>query len=181
MPHLWFENSGGWEAERLSGAELDLSVARLPTISEMQSGIHSGAQVARLVRSGAEGAHAWALIAPAGSSIRVNGRKMRAGLRALADRDEIRAGDKRFFYSAESIAEVVAFPGASRAIFCGRCRLPIAAGDPAVCCPGCGIWHHQGGPENRMCWTYAAACSCCDFQTPLNAGLKWVPEEDNSR
>jgi hypothetical protein len=177
MPHLWFENTGGWEAQRLRSAELDLSAASLPATTETQS----GAQVARLLRVGAEGAQAWALIAPAGSNIRVNGRRVTAGLRALADRDEIRAGERRFFFSAESIAEVVPFPGALRPIFCGRCRLPIATGDPAVCCPGCGIWHHQGGPEKRLCWTYAPACSCCDFQTHLSAELKWVPEEDNPR
>src|ERR1039457_5775469 len=126
------------------------------------------------VRVGKDGAQAWVLIAAAGSDIRVNGRTVNAGLWALANKDEIRAREKRLYFSNETVAEVVPIPGVGRPVFCGRCRLPIAAESPAVCCPGCGIWHHQGGHDNRLCWTYAPACSCCDSQTELGSGLTWV-------
>jgi hypothetical protein len=166
MPNLWCKSGGAWGARKLAGSGLEIPADK--------QGL---SPAARLIQSGAEGAALWALISPARPSVRVNGRAVAAGLRVMEDRDEIRIGDSRFFFSAESIAEVVEFPGAVRPVFCGRCRLPIATGSPAVCCPDCGIWHHQGGPENRLCWTYAPTCSYCQTQTELGSELKWAPEE----
>ena len=177
MAHLWVENTGSWEALKLNGAEHRLPGSAPPGVAETEF----GRQEARLMRVGKDGAQAWVLSAAAGSDIRVNGRTVNAGLWALANKDEIRAREKRLYFSNETVAEVVPFPGVGRPVFCGRCRLPIAAESPAVCCPGCGIWHHQGGHDNRLCWTYAPACSCCDSQTELGSGLTWVPEEDATR
>jgi hypothetical protein len=164
MAHLWIEGDDGWNAQRLDGTEFALTAA-LP------------AQAARLVQAGPCGAAMWALVAAADSKIRVNGRAVHTGLQALEDRDEIRAGMSRFFFSAESLAVVEPFPGAPRPVYCGRCRLPIDAGAPAVCCPGDKIWYHEGGPEKRFCWTYAPTCNYCPTETALDAGLKWRPEE----
>ena len=166
MPNLWYKSGGAWGARKLAGSKFEISADK-PNPSP----------AARLIQSGAEGAALWALVSPMRSGVRVNGRVVAAGLRVMADRDEIRIGDSQFFFSAESIAEVVAFPGAVRPVFCGRCRLPLAAGSPAVCCPECAIWHHQGGKENRLCWTYAPTCSYCQTQTGLGSELKWAPEE----
>jgi hypothetical protein len=164
MAHLWIEHEGEWNARGLDGAEFVLAA-------------EPSSRAPRLIQTGTDGATAWALVAAPDSNIRVNGRTAHAGLQVLDDRDEIRAGASRFFFSAESLAVVVPFPGAARAVYCGRCRLPIDAGAPAVCCPGDKIWYHQGGPENRLCWTYAPTCNYCPTQTALDAGLKWRPEE----
>lgn len=173
MPHLFRESSGSWDVRRLDG-DPGLAADLLSPGGETGAG---AGRSARLIQADAGGARAWALIVPAGSGARVNGGAVAAGLRVLADRDEICAGGSRYFFSAESIPEVVPFPESVRPVFCGRCRLLIPVGNPTVCCPNCGIWHHQGGPENRLCWTYAPACSCCNSETALDAELKWYPEE----
>ena len=91
------------------------------------------------------GSKVWALIVSANSNSRVNSRLLPAGLCVLADRDEIRFGGEVQYFSTETLAAAVDFPGADRPVFCGRCRQQIDAGTPAVCCPGCGIWYNQSG------------------------------------
>jgi hypothetical protein len=136
--------------------------------------MRSGA--ARLIRADAGGATVWALIVLANSSIRVNSCEVPAGLRVLADRDEIRMGAGAGYFSSEALAVMEPFPGADRTAYCGRCRQPIEAGALAVRCPGCGIWYHQGA--ELPCFAYAEKCTFCGHATELGAGFAWVPEED---
>ena len=156
MAHLWVHEAGeqpdggGWAAVPLVGDERRV-----------------GAALA--LRRATDG---WvALGAP---SAHVNGVALATGLRVLADRDELRAGGARAFFSTESLATVTTFPGAEGAVFCPRCKLEIAPQSPAVRCPQCAVWHHQDA--ELPCFTYAACCTLCDQPTALDAGFRWTPE-----
>jgi LSD1 subclass zinc finger protein len=110
--------------------------------------------------------------------MRVNGCEVLAGLRVLADRDEIRTDDGiQCFFSTETLAVIEAFPGADREVFCGRCRQPIKTGASAVRCPGCQIWYHQDDSESLPCWTYTDKCNFCPNPTALDSGFMWIPED----
>jgi hypothetical protein len=128
------------------------------------------------VQAEAAGSKVWALIASANSDTRVNSRSLPAGLCVLADRDEIRVGGDVQYFSTETLAAAVEFPGADRPVFCGRCRQQIDAGTPAVCCPGCGIWYNQSG--ELPCFTYSEKCTFCGHPTALDSGFAWTPEEE---
>jgi hypothetical protein len=146
MAHLWIRGEGGWRAP------------------------------ARLIRVDAGAAKIWALIAPNDAGVRVNSRPVSAGLRVLADKDEIRVGGEVRYFSTETLAAVEPFPAADRPVYCGRCRQVIEAGSAAVCCPGCNIWYHQRA--KLPCFTYAEKCTFCDHATSLNSGFVWIPEGD---
>ena len=110
----------------------------------------------------------------------MNGRPVRHGIRVLKNRDAIRvAGCRPSYYSTERLPEVVAFAGIDIP-YCARCKLAIEPGHAAVCCPGCGVWHHEqteADGETRQCWSYAPRCSVCDQATDLNgADERWTPE-----
>jgi len=120
----------------------------------------------------AEGA-VWILIGP--PTVRVNGSALDAGIRVLRDRDELRTGGSRTFFSTESLPVIVPFPDSERPTFCPRCKLVIAAGTPAVCCPQFNVWHHQS--DEFPCWTYAERCALCDQPTALDGDFRWTPEE----
>jgi len=175
MAHLWMQDVNGWGARRLDAALYDLAAAPIPCAEEAPMGSASR-KAARLIRADADGVPAWALIASPDSAVRVNSRAVPAGLCVLADRDEIRTGDGiQYFFSTESLATVVSFPGAERPVYCGRCREPIEAGAPAVCCPGCGIWYNQSA--EFPCWTYSNKCAFCGHPTALDTGFSWTPED----
>lgn len=166
MAVLWERKTDGWGARRLDGSLLEL----LPAPPQ------SASCAARLIRAEAGGSPVWALIAPANSDVRVNSRAAHAGLCVLSDRDEIRSGAAVRYFSTETLAEVVPFPGAARAVYCARCRQEIQVGAPAVCCPNCGIWYNQSA--ELPCWTYTEKCTFCGHPTALDAGFSWTPEED---
>jgi hypothetical protein len=174
MAHLWTQDAEGWSARRLDGAHLELAFDSMRHAGDAQQ-TATGAKAAQLVRTGAGGAQVWALIAPPDSDLRMNGRAPLAGLRALADRDEIRCGGEVRYFSTETLASVESFPGAERPVYCGRCRQPIEAGSPAVRCPGCGIWYNESA--ELACWTYGERCAFCDQSTALDASFSWTPEE----
>jgi hypothetical protein len=114
-------------------------------------------------------------VAPSGTPLMVNGLPLRAGLRTLQDRDELRVpGLGPLYFSTERIARIEPLPTEPDALSCPRCRDRIAAGSPAVRCPGCGLWHHQ--TEDRPCWTYAETCALCPQPTAADAGYRWTPE-----
>ena len=125
---------------------------------------------ARLLRAADEG---WVVVGP--PAVSVNGSPLDTGIRVLRDRDELRAGSGRVFFSTESLAVVAPLPVTGKTTFCPRCKLEIAPGSPAVRCPGCGVYHHQS--EEFPCWTYSVTCALCDYPTALDAGYRWVPEE----
>jgi len=122
-------------------------------------------------------AERWVVVAGLDSQTRVNGIPLSAiGMRVLADRDELSLTDVgSAYYSAEDLAEVVAFAGADRVILCGRCRQKVEPGSPAVKCPGCGTWYHEH--SELRCFTYHPTCAFCPQSTALDAGFSWVPED----
>jgi hypothetical protein len=175
MAHLWLQDAEGWGARRLDGVLYELAARPILLAAEAPVAASSGAS-ARLIRTDAGGMPAWALITARDSGVRVNSRNVAAGMCILSDRDEIRTGDgTQYYFSTETLASVVEFPGAERPVYCGRCREPIAAGAPAVCCPRCGIWFNESA--ELPCWTYTDKCPFCGFPTALDAGFSWSPEE----
>jgi len=170
MPHIWLQDTeGAWAAAPLNGAAMALTGD--PARPLLPRG--GGGGPAALLRAGAAKPEAWVLlVAAARPDVRVNGSPV-AGIRVLADRDEITVGAARVFYSSELLASVQPFPG-ERPVTCPRCKEPIVPGTPAVRCPSCSVWHHQT-PE-RPCWTYSPGCTNCGQPTDLHAGFRWVPE-----
>ncbi len=114
------------------------------------------------------GADRWGLLAR--DEVVVNGVPA-LPLRLLADKDEILIDGEIIFFSAESEAEVVPFPAPGREVCCGRCKGKLQAGEPAVRCPRCNVWHHQ--TRELPCWTYGVMCSSGDRST---TGVNWQPE-----
>jgi predicted RNA-binding Zn-ribbon protein involved in translation (DUF1610 family) len=177
MSLLWVMDANGWGAQNLDAAQYELDSVPIPLAAEAPNNSACG-MPARLIRTDRNGMPAWALIASRNSGVRVNSRGVTAGLCVLSDRDEIRTGDgTRFFFSTETPATVVPFPGSDRPVYCGRCREPIEVGAPAVRCPGpgCGIWFNESA--ELPCWTYTDKCPFCGFPTPLDTGFTWTPED----
>ncbi len=176
MAHLWIEepasreSSGrepaGWCIVPLSGGAFSLD--RIPPAAP---------RGATLVPAGHPGRTEWHLLAGEASGIRVNGFEMAGGIRTLMDHDEIRVpGAGTVFFSTERLAAVEPFPPteSGQAVSCPRCRQIIPAGEAAVQCPSCGIWHH--GTEALPCWSYAPGCAMCGHPTPMDTGYRWTPE-----
>lgn len=171
MAHLWMQSTKGWVAEKLDAAQFDLAPMQT---GDGQSATSEG--VAQLMRTDTDGSRVWALVASGNSDVRVNGRALLAGLCVLADRDEIRTrGGVQYFFSTETVAKVMKFPGSDRPVFCGRCRQQIDVGSPAACCPICCVWYNQS--SDLPCWTYDEKCAFCGHATALDAGFAWTPEE----
>jgi len=120
----------------------------------------------------------WMLLAPPGAQARLNGAPLDNGIRVLADRDAIRVADMfTMYFSTERLCCVESFAGAEP-VYCPRCKMMIAAGDSAVCCSQCGVWHHEQVSEGRGCWSYADTCALCDQSTELDAAaFRWTPAE----
>jgi hypothetical protein len=175
MAHLWVRNTDKWEACELVGKLFDLALPGPFPLAAKETSVSGGP--AWLIVAETGGPPVWGLIVSDRSDVRVNGQKPPAGLAVLSDRDEIRiSAAEPLYFSTETLAAVVPFPGLERAVFCGRCRQPIESGAPAVCCPRCGIWFHQAA-NTLPCWTYSDQCSLCGKPTSLDAGFSWVPED----
>ena len=118
----------------------------------------------------------WMLFAPAGSSVRVNDAPLDNGIRILADRDAIRVASlPAMYFSTEQLARIELYSGDEN-VYCPRDKTLISEGDPAVCCPRCGVWHHE--LEDKGCWTYSGTCALCDQSTDLDAArFRWTPED----
>jgi hypothetical protein len=164
MSHLWIfssttddaassEDGGSWARHALAAA-----VTLTPGTHLQRAATPDGTQ--------------WIVVGP--PSLRVNGEPV-AGIAVLADRDVIGIDGQSFFFSTESLAEIVAFPPRERPVRCARCRAEIARGTPAVACPRCGAWHHQ--TEELPCWTHLPTCAEDATPTSLDAGLRFTPEE----
>ena len=178
MSHTWvLDNEQRWQAHRLVAAGHDLHALLLPAGSGGAPALLEDGRAARLLSVYTGNAERWAVVAGPAAQLRVNGIPLGAvGARVLGDRDEIALpGVGSAYFSTESLAEVVAFPGADRAVFCWRCRREIKPGELAVCCPACRIWFHQ--TPDFKCWRYSDTCSCSQ-STALDTGFHWVPEEE---
>jgi hypothetical protein len=106
----------------------------------------------------------WVVIADPGFRTLVNGRVSHTGLHVLRGGDEIRTHDgARYVFSNEHRAEPVAFPGADRAVRCGRCTTELEPGTPSVRCPGCSSWYHEQADFN--CWSSVPFCQVCGHRT----------------
>ena len=113
----------------------------------------------------------WVLLARPGSSAEVNGAAT-CGIRILSHRDEIRLGDKQWYFSTERIVRAEPFAGPAGTC-CARCGEEIVPGSPAAQC-GCGLYYHQA-PE-WGCFLYADICRACEAPTRLDAEYQWTPE-----
>jgi hypothetical protein len=134
----------------------------------------------RFCRFGRRGDGGMALLIRPGVRVWVNGLPVLGGIRLLEHRDEILVGGQRFYYSAESRPEVVAFhlEAGERPPTCPVCRGQVREGDDAVQCPGCGRWHHQ--LPGKPCWTYAPTCRFCSHPTALTGEDSWRPEMEEA-
>jgi hypothetical protein len=164
-----------WTDHALSSDTMDLGVLLAGALSGLPRSRSAAAVSVLLVPFRAGVAVRWALLAGAGSRVRINGVALAGlGLRVLDHRDEVSLpGVGSAFFSDEELAGTVPLPGSARPIRCGRCLDPIEPGTPAVACPSCRVWHHER--EDRRCWTYDV-CSCCRRPTKLGQGLQWAPE-----
>ncbi|MBN2491659.1 MAG: hypothetical protein JXQ29_12490 [Planctomycetes bacterium] len=184
MAHLWMEREAGEWAVAMLDSEahvLDPNCdARLVRADERVADPVSGAPLppagVLLVRRAPDDEKCWALFCAFDDDVRVNGLPV-AGVKALADRDEIRLpAGMRCYFSAERPARVEPLPAGDRVIHCGRCKAPIAPGSPALRCPECGVWHHQNEAIGRPCWTYGAVCGACPCPTAGAADYRWTPD-----
>jgi len=152
------------------GASLDVSVTPPRPIEDGM------APQALLLKCGSGAEESWALAADSGTAARINGALVVAGLGVLSDRDELRVnGSASMYFSTERLAVVEPFHGSGTPVCCGRCRQQLSEGDPAVRCPGCGVWYNQSA--EYPCWTYHDTCAFCPQPTALDAGFRWVPED----
>lgn len=185
MAHIWIRShSGDWQPMTLA-ADACMLTAAGPSSSGIASGalpVSAGAVLLRRVE-GASGED-WALLEGQSARVLVNGLHSPLGIVMLADRDEIRwpaGGDPSdppaapLFFSTERLATVAPYPADGRRGSCPRCKQALAAGDAAVKCPGCGLWHHA--TDALPCWTYGEHCAACPHSTSLEAGFQWTPEQ----
>ncbi len=173
MTHLWVRDENDkWRPLPLEGGAFDL-VSRPPRSSDRLHDRDKDGMVL-LVSSGAADAQKWSIVAGPGSRARVNGRQVVAGLWILHDRDEICVnGAAVFYFSTETLASVVPFPGAAEPLYCPRCKQEIEKENMAVRCPQCRVWYHQSEP--LPCWTYDKTCALDDQPTSLGGTYRWTP------
>ena len=180
MPYVWFVEESQWTAMLLSEMPVDVG-AEVPRAVAAEHASSGTKQVpiqkaTRIVPVKNGSSQMSLLIWGAEETVRVNGWALTTGLRVLADKDEIRIGDRAsLFYSSESVAEIETFPGSDREIFCPRCTLVIQKGQSVVRCPCCQLIHHQDAELG--CWVYAPGCASCSHPTALDAGFRWAPDE----
>lgn len=131
---------------------------------------------AAIAAAGGATGDSWLLIADPGCRTLVNGRVSQTGLHVLRSGDEIRTHDgATFVFSTERRVEIVTFPGAGRAVRCGRCTTELEAGTPAVRCPGCSSWYHEHGDFN--CWSSVPFCQVCGHRSAAGGAHGAPPEE----
>jgi hypothetical protein len=161
VAYVWSDGTDGvWELKTLDARGHDLPPARI-------------------VRQGSQSDEVFVVLGT--DAVRVNGVPLDLGIHVLRDRDELRVGSARAFFSAETLAAVEPFPGSGGPTLCPRCKLEIESGKAAVRCPKCRVWHHQcpDDPEKLGCWLYSEKCATdCGQPTALDAGLRWTPEEE---
>jgi hypothetical protein len=161
MPHVWVLNQGEWAVIEMREGRLDL------TQSDPSRRFLDGLQIQH-AREG------HVLLSLFGEHVEVNGRPI-IGICRLNDRDELRRGDQRAFFSTESLPQVEPF-AEDHATPCARCRVLIEPGCPTVRCPSCGASYHQ--TEKSPCFDYGPECTLCSGETSLgpHQEYRWIPE-----
>ena len=182
MAHIWMMADGEWQPFDL-GHEGCVLGRGGSSFSRESSQMYAAAVPQLSIRPipGAQ-EDSWALLASPFARPLVNGLPIHHGIVVLSDRDEIRhAPDDGVdevvgpvYFSTERLAVVVPYSFAGGHGLCPRCKQPIAPGDDAVRCPGCGVWHHSTAA--LPCWTYGNQCAACDHPTSIEAGFRWTPE-----
>ena len=177
MANLWHNNNGeGWLNTEIQRAAI-LAETAIVNLSHAQLKPGCGEVILYSCRRSSNSPTApWVIVAPRGAQLRINNVPLTTGIRVLANRDAIRLGDSpSMFFSTEHLAHIEGFPLAD-SVFCGRCKLEIQTHDLAVCCPLCGIWHHEQADHERLCWSYSETCTVCDQPTAASATYRWTPE-----
>ena len=187
VAHLWFRDaSAAWFILPLEADAYALDAmpprpvtppvpARRDSVAATPARAGSPAR-ALLLRAGGEETEAWFAIGGGDGEIVVNGLPLSLGVRALSDRDEVRAaGGDSLFFSTETLAHPVPYPGGLPKASCPRCLQELEAGVAAVRCPGCGVWHHEC--NELPCWTHGPRCQLCPQPSALDAGYRWSPED----
>ena len=143
MAHLWTEDAEGkgWAVAPLLGSAYGVSGQGLSLVDDRDRGPDGLSPSALLVRGDSGSLEQWLLLARKRGNVQVNGSPLVLGVRLLCDRDElvVRADGAsaalRCFFSAERLAEVVAYPGGDGAVRCPRCKQPMERNQMAVRCP----------------------------------------------
>ncbi len=195
MAQLWVRRQREWAIVNLDGVERDVvrfgswqrDEAVLPPTSQRPPtgpvlptapsslATHDLPPRQGIVRIEAPAGPVWIVLSEPGLGVHVNGLPLAAGIHVLADRDEIRVESSEVFYfSTESLAEVVPLPAADHEMDCPRCRQAIDPDSPAVRCPGCDVWYHAS--DELGCWAYAPTCALCPQETAAGAGFRWTPD-----
>ena len=186
MAQLWLQDADGneWAVLPLIGSAYGIFGQDISLLDNSDFGRDGTPLSAMLVQCTNGPLPRWSLLSRTRASVHVNGSPLVLGVRLLCDRDEIvlRADGSpvalRCFFSAEQLAEVVAYPGGDGAVRCPRCKQLIERNEPAVRCPhaSCGAWHHEDAARRLQCWTYGPTCALCDQPTQLDSGFRWTPE-----
>jgi hypothetical protein len=180
MSRIFMPTTEGWDAQPLEGERYCLRATdgrAGPSVLAQEDCATALADALLLRAAEVEGTMGvgWALLTSDGARLLLNGEPVALGLALLRHRDELRlGGGAPVFLSTERLAAVEAYAG-DDAPRCPRCQQPIARGELAVRCPGCGVRHHQ--LVERPCWTYQPKCTLCEQSSDLEAGLRWTPEE----
>lgn len=185
MAHVWIRaRDDEWQPVVVPEAGCALTGAGPSALDAAADAPGDAAGAVWIRRVSAPDGDTWALLASPSTRLLVNGLPASHGIVILSDRDEIRwSGSgatpgtraEPLFFSSERLAAVAAYPGEGHRGLCPRCKQPLAIGDPAVRCPGCGLWHHAS--DALPCWTYGEHCAACSQPTSLDAGFQWTPED----
>jgi len=176
MANLWqLVNDEEWAPTELHSAAV-LGRGSVDIVGNIRVAARRGAVLVYPSPSNTRAA-TWMLLASADSGVRINGALLENGIRVLADRDVIRVANlSAMYFSTERLARIEAYPE-TEPVFCPRCKMMISKGDSAVCCPQCGVWHHEQVAGGEGCWNYAETCALCDQSTNLDsAGYRWTPD-----
>jgi len=181
MAHIWVLHASdakerGWQPVALAGDGCDLRLnSEGVQFHSPASGAAAGAPAASIRPVNLPGPRStWTLLAGDCPPVSVNGRSLALGIHRLRDKDDVRVGPHRMFFSTEELARVVAFPGLAEPAHCPRCKREIKPGDLGVRCPSCQAWSHQ--TEQIPCWTHDPTCALCGQQsTDLDAGFNFDP------
>jgi len=185
MAHIWIQSDAGdWQTVTLDANCCRLTMAGPSRLGAADPSPLDAASTVLIRRVPGPKADVWTLLAGAAARPLVNGLPAPHGIVVLSDRDEIRWPVRPgmdvplatpLYFSTERLAAVVPYPAEGRRGSCPRCKQPLTAGEDAVRCPGCGLWHHATAV--LPCWTHVGCCAVCEQPTALDAGFRWTPEE----